>query len=128
MIANIKWFSVRKYGGWGVVPRNGKGWLYLLIMFLPFVFLKQNTTIFFVWLTFILIDLGDVMIRMKKDERERVHEAMADRNACWVMIAIILIDFLYKAIMKQPIDPIFIIILIAGAVAKTVTGLYLRNK
>lgn len=128
MIANPKWFSVRKYGGWGVVPRTWQGWLYIAIMILPFMFVKQNSPIFFAWLIFLLVDIGDVMIRMKKDEREMAHEAIADRNACWVMIAIILVYFLYEIFTKMTVNPIFLVILIAGAVAKTITNWYLNNK
>lgn len=128
MIANPKWFSIRKYGGWGVVPCTWQGWLYITAMILPFIFIKQNSPIFFVWMAFILIDLGDVMVRMKKDERERNHEAMADRNACWIMIALILIDFFYEAIIGQNFDFKLMIILLAGGMAKTVTSWYLRDK
>ena len=128
MIANPKWFSVRKYGGWGVVPHTWQGWLYIVIMILPFMFVKENSPIFFAWLIFFLVDIGDVMIRMKKDEREMTHEAIADRNACWVMIAVILVYFLYEVFTKMTVNPIFLVVLIAGAVAKTVTNWCLRNK
>lgn len=65
MIANPKWFSIRKFGGWGIVPSTWQGWLYIAIMFLPFVFLKPNSNLFFTWLIFILVDIGDVMRRRK---------------------------------------------------------------
>jgi len=128
MIANPKWFSVRKFGGWGVVPRTWQGWLYIAVMVLPFMFVKPNSTLFFAWLIFLLVDIGDVMIRMKKDEREMAHEALSDRNACWVMIAIIVIGFLYEIMTKQEVNPILLAVLIGGAAAKTVTNIYLRNK
>ena len=106
MIGKPEWFSRRKYGGWGLYPVSKEGWMYIaLIMsplfmfnFLPFL----NDGVRFVlnvsWIVFIIIDILDIMFHLKKDEREIKHEAIAERNAAWTMVAILVIGLLYDIV------------------------------
>ncbi|MFA5827739.1 MAG: hypothetical protein WC841_00050 [Candidatus Shapirobacteria bacterium] len=140
MIGNPKWFSIRKYGGWGVTPNCLQGWLYILAVAAP-IFLLQivpvseslKTGITFTWALIFSVDLIDIMIRMKKDERETIHEAKAERNAMWFMIGALTIGIAYQTamgIIKQTneIDPVIMIALGGAMIVKTITHIYLRNK
>jgi len=140
MIGNPKWFSIRKYGGWGVTPNCLQGWLYILVVIMPlamlqFVTLSEpiKTGITIVWSLIIFVDFIDIMIRMKKDEREVIHEAMAERNAMWFMIAALVAGIVYQTasgIIKQTseVDPVIVIALVGAMIVKAITHLYLRNK
>jgi predicted CDP-diglyceride synthetase/phosphatidate cytidylyltransferase len=79
-------------------------------------------------------DTIDIMLKMKKDERETVHEAIAERNAMWVMILVLVIGIAYQTaksvVLKNSaeIDPIIIIALFSALIAKAVTNYYLDRK
>ena len=131
MIGNPKWFNVRKYTGWGLTPNCWQGWLYIAAFVAPIAIISsipidQNIkNIFTIAITaFLIIDVVHIMSQIKKDEREKLHEAIADRNALWFMIFILLIG----AFIKQIIDPIIIIAIIGATVIKSVTNFYLRDK
>lgn len=131
MIGNPKWFNVRKYTGWGLTPNCWQGWAYVFIFILPLTFLNsisvdQNIKNIFIvlWTGLFLIDIIHIMSQIKKDERERLHEAIADRNALWFIIFVLLID----AFIKQTVDPIFFIAIIGAMIIKAATHFYLRDK
>lgn len=131
MIGNPKWFSVRKYTGWGLTPNCWQGWLYIALFVAPIVFLNsipldQNIKNIFTTILAGLLVIGvvHIMSQIKKDEREKLHEAIADRNALWFMIFILLIG----AFIKQVVDPIIIIAIVGATVIKSVTHFYLRDK
>ena len=123
MIAKSSWFSVRKYGGWGLVPNCWQAWLYIIIFILPLIFIK-NQIFIYSWTTVLIIDLVDVFLRLKKDERESLHEAIADRNALWIMILILVLG----SLITQTMDPLIFIALLGGAAVKSFTAWYLRDK
>lgn len=135
MIGNPNWFNIRKYSGWGLTPNCWQGWLYVLLIVLPIIIvseigLSQNfTNIFsFVWIILILLDVLHMMSRVKKDERERLHEALADRNALWFMMLALVAYALYDSFFRQNTDPVILIIVIGAVVVKSLTHFYLRDK
>lgn len=140
MIGNPKWFSPRKYSGWGLTPNCWQGWAYIFAFILPVAIINsiaidQNIRNIFtvVWTGLILIDTAHMMIQIKKDERERLHEAISDRNALWFMLTILAVGMVYQAASNVTskeitIDPIIIIALLGATVVKAVTHFYLRNK
>lgn len=131
MIGNPKWFNVRKYTGWGLTPNCWQGWLYIAIFVAPIAIISsipidQNIkNIFITTITaLIIIDVIHMMSQIKKDERERLHEAIADRNALWFMIFVLLIG----VFIKQIIDPIFLIAILGATLIRAATQFYLQDK
>jgi len=131
MIGNPKWFNIRKYTGWGLTPNCWQGWVYILV-FISLVTIISSLPIALnlkniftgVLVILLLMDTFHMMSQIKKDERERLHEAIADRNALWFIIFVLLIG----AIINQIVDPIFIIAIIGAMVVKSATQFYLRDK
>lgn len=123
MIAKSSWFSIRKFGGWGLTPNTWQGWVYLIIFILPLIFFK-NQVFIYSWTAILVIDLFDVFLHLKKDERETLHEAIAERNALWIIILVLIVGCL----VRQSIDPIILISLAAGTITKAITHFYLRDK
>jgi K+ transporter len=131
MIGNPNWFNIRKYTGWGLTPNCWQGWLYVIIFIIPIAVVDSinldssfKSVFIGAWTVLLLIDVFHMMTQIKKDERERIHEAIADRNALWFMILVLII----YAFIKQSLDPVFLVALIGAAVVKTVTQIYLRDK
>ncbi|MDD2483060.1 MAG: hypothetical protein PHE32_00205 [Candidatus Shapirobacteria bacterium] len=131
MIGNPKWFTLRKYTGWGLTPITWQGWLYTALFVAPIAILEsisvaQNFKTIFttVWIIIFLADIFHIMTQLKKDEREHLHEAISDRNALWFMI-FVLIGWV---IFKQDLNPIFFIALIGATLVKAATNFYLRDK
>lgn len=123
MIAKSSWFSVRKYSGWGLTPNCWQGWLYIVIAVLPVIFIK-NQIFTYSWIALLVVDILDVFLHLRKDERDILHEAIAERNALWIIILILIIG----SLVKQVVDPIVIAALVGGTLAKAVTHWYLREK
>ena len=140
MIGKPQWFARRKYTGWGFTPNTWQGWVYLLIIIIPFVLLQSlpfnevlKLTLGIIWAVIFIADFIDIMIHLKKDERDRLHEALAERNALWVIIAVLIIGIGLQAAATAilgtvRIDPIILFALIAGVIAKAITNLYLSRK
>jgi hypothetical protein len=97
MIGKPEWFERRKYGGWGVRPKTWQGYLYLVIIFIPFIIFQAlpywdaetRTVVTIGWLVFLLLDVTHIMMSLKRDERELKIEALSERNAAWVMVLIL---------------------------------------
>lgn len=138
IIAKPEWFTRRKYGGWGVNIKTWQGGVYLASVMLALVviilicnyFLQDVNSYFIlvgVWMTFLLVDLSDVMWKLKKDERERIHEAIAERNAAWGMMLVLVIglfvELVYSALQQRIYaDPFLITALIVGVIIKGTTN------
>ena len=90
---------------------------------MPLIFIK-NQIFIYSWTVLLLIDLFDVFLHLKKDEREYIHEAVAERNALWIIILILIVGCL----VRQTIDPVIIAALVGGTIAKAITYFYLRDK
>lgn len=131
MIGNSKWFNVRKYSGWGLTPNCWQGWVYIVAFIIPVVIISNLNidpnykNIFNIIIVAVLIiDTLHMMSQIKQDERERLHEAIADRNALWFL----LFGFLVWAFIRQIMDPFFIGILLGATAIKALTQIYLRDK
>jgi len=139
MIGKPEWFARRKYGGWGLFPKKWQGWMYIIIAAAPFfvfqnIGLSQKATIAatIVWGVIIAADFFDIMFKVKQDEREKVHEAIAERNALWAVIAVLAIGVGYQAsvsIVKQSfaVDPVIIAAVVIGLLTKAATNIYLER-
>ena len=140
IIAKPEWFERRKYTGWGVNIKTWQGGIYLAGMFLLLIALQlipdltteTRLIITGIWIVFLLIDMGDVMWKLKKDERERLHEAMAERNAAWGMMFILVIglfvELVYSALQQNVyVDPFIIMTLAAGIIIKSITNYKLER-
>lgn len=142
MIGKPEWFTRRKYLGWGIMPKTWQGWAYLIgiilpmfaIQFIPQVDRRGQGIFLAVWALIIVVDVIDIMVHMRTDERERVHEAIAERNALWAMVAVLAVGISYQAAQSMVregapgFDPVIIIALIVALVAKAGTNIYLDRK
>lgn len=142
MIGKPEWFKRRKYGGWGIAPKTWQGWVYIAAVIVPFIIFnslpfwseKTRIIITLIWLAFLAIDVSHIMVKMKKDERERLHEAIAERNALWIMMGILVIGVgfqIARASVLQDfssVDWFLVAALFAGLIAKSITNVYLDRK
>ena len=140
MIAKSSWFSPRKYGGWGLTPNCWQGWAYIGVITLLLV-LVSNLNLPGFWSTGLMLALGtiftvdfiDIFVHLKKDERDVIHEALAERNAMWFMVATLGVGVAYQASVgvvtkSLSLDPVILIALIGSVIVKAATHWYLRNK
>lgn len=141
MIGKPEWFKQRKYTGWGITPKTKEGYIYIaammgvLLLFLAIPPLDTRTRIVgtIIWLLVIGIDSIDIMIRLKKDERSHMHEAIAERNAAWYMVIVLALGIAYQGItsglqQRLYVDPILVIALFGGLAVKAVSNIYLDKK
>ena len=141
MFARREWFSRRKYGGWGVTPKDWRGIAYFIIMIGSLFIIQailplteiQRVYVSMVWLFILLIDIVPIMITVEKDEMEKRAEAISDRNAAWAMVFILLIGLLYEMVLGIQEETVrinwFILgALIMGALAKTITEIVIGRK
>lgn len=131
MIGNAKWFNVRKYTGWGLTPNCWQGWAYIFAFIIPIATISNlnidpnyKNIFSFIIVGVLIIDTLHMMSQIKKDEREVLHEAIADRNALWFL----LFGLIAWAFVNQIMDPIFIGILLGATTIKAITQIYLRDK
>lgn len=141
IIAKPEWFGRRKYTGWGVSIKTWQGAVYIAGMLLLLVALQlipnlsteNRLVISGVWVAFLIIDMVDVMWKLKKDERERIHEAIAERNAAWAMMFVLVvglfIELTYNALQQKIYaNPFIILALAAGIISKSVTNYKLERE
>jgi hypothetical protein len=140
MIGKTHWFQRRKYGGWGLFPKTWEGWLYIavtvglivIIQFLPII--ETARIILMATVVVILVlDVIDIMRKLPMDEREKIHEAISERNALWAVITALAVGVAYQAAISignanAQVDPVIIIALVAGVAAKAITNFYLDKK
>jgi len=134
MIGKANWFSPRKYGGWGLTPNCRQGWLYILFAALPVILITYlplslvlKNIIIYSWTALFVLDLIDILLHLKKDEREALHEAIADRNALWVILLVLAIALIYQT-YTQSVDYFIIAALGIGTIIKALTHLHLRHR
>lgn len=140
MLGKPEWFTRRKYGGWGIFPKTWQGWVYIVIFLIPLFIFKsfewnqKTDTIFTIaWATIFLFDCLDIMRQLKKDEREKIHEAIAERNALWGILIILIIGVFYDIIksginQQIQLNPFIIASLVIGLLIKAITNIYLDKK
>jgi len=140
MLGKPHWFKRRKYGGWGFWPCCWQGWVYLAAIALPLFIIQAvpswsdefRLAAMFIWGLVILLDTVHIMSKMPKDERERLHEAIAERNALWAMLAVLCAGVAYQVAQgmasgKVAVDPVIFIALFAGVMAKAATNIPLAR-
>ncbi len=141
MIGKSEWFSRRKYGGWGLVPKTWQGWVYIAIFIaitiglqhIPGISGSIQTYLLYGLTAVVCLDVLHIMATLKKDELEVKIEALAERNAAWVMIVVIAIGIVYQTaqstITGQPeIDWFLIATIGGGLIAKALTNFWLEHK
>lgn len=140
MLAKPEWFSPRKYGGWGISPNCWQGWAYIAVVAAPIIVIPYlqlpgmtGSWLMGVWSVIFAADVIDIMVRMKKDEREMMHEAIAERNAMWFMVAILAAGVAWQVasgVVKNTneVDPVILVALIGATLVKALTHWYLREK
>lgn len=140
MIGKPQWFGPRKYTGWGFTPRSWQGWAYIALIFLlirgiqvlPVAGDIKLYAMIAVGIIF-AADFIHIVSRMRRDERERIHEAFAERNALWAIMLLLCVGVAYEAASTAAsgtytIDPWIIAALVVGIVVKAATNLYLDRK
>lgn len=141
IIAKPEWFKKTKYRGWDADIKTWQGAVYVVAVIIVFLVLILNpylnrtdrVILIGIWALFFLIDLVDVLWKLKKDERERIHEAIAERNAAWGMMVILstgfFVELSYSAVQKNIyVDPFLLTALIVGIVVKIITEYKLEKE
>jgi len=141
MIGKPEWFQRRKYLGWGISPKTWQGWVYLILILVPFaVFqalpywdIQTRIAVTAVWLAFLLFDVTHIMITLKRDEREYKIEAISERNASWFMMLVLIMGILYEVITSAlnqtfQVNWFIVIALVGGAIIKTLSNIYLEKR
>lgn len=141
IIAKPEWFKRRKYGGWGLGIKTWQGAVYFAVMIIALVVLitiagestHMKLIITGIWLAFLLVDVFDIMWKLKKDEREVIHEAIAERNAAWGMMIVlcfgVFVELLYSTLNnKVYVNPFVVGALAVGVVIKSITNYKLERE
>ncbi len=142
MIGRPEWFRRRKYGGWGVFPKTWQGWVYLAVIVggllaiqaIPWPGEWTATWVMAAWALLFCVDTIHIMVALPRlDERERVHEAVAERNAMWVMVLALVAGFAYRTAQASAagevyVDPVILIALGAGLATKAISNIYLDRR
>lgn len=141
MLGKAEWFGRRKYSGWGLTPKTWQGWVYIVVVIGPLVLINSMVNLSqevrfgatIAWIAFIVLDGIDMMMHLKKDERETMHEAKAERNAAWFMVVILAIGLVYDltthALQQEfYVNPFIATALFGAIVIKAATNLYLEKK
>ncbi|MFA6006991.1 MAG: hypothetical protein WC764_04690 [Candidatus Paceibacterota bacterium] len=140
MIGKPEWFKRRKYTGWGFTPATWQGWAYITAFVLLFFLITALPvigglrTLLLVILAIIgCVDFIHIIIKMPRDERDRMHEAISERNALWAILAVLTIGIGYQAAVSAAhgtkyVDPVILIALLVGVVVKMVSNIYLDKK
>lgn len=140
MIGKPQWFRRRKYTGWGFTPATWQGWVYVAVLCFPFILISffhssnQAILIFTIgWAGIFCVDFVDIVIHLSKDERDRIHEAIAERNALWIVITVLVVGIGYQSAVSVisgviKVDPVIIIAIVAGIVVKLISNIYLDRK
>ena len=140
MLGKPEWFMIRKISGWGLTPKTWQGWAYIVLMVVPvfallLIFPEVNEITIaglLIWGAIFVLDMLDIMAKLRKDEREQIHEAIAERNAAWFMVAILTAGIAFeigtstvKGVLE--VNPFIVIALIGALVVKAGTNLYMER-
>jgi hypothetical protein len=141
MFAKKEWFNRRKYGGWGVSIKTWQGFVYLGLVFIPFLIFhilpfwsnKTRIIVSAFWVLFLFIDIVPIMIKLKKDELEYKIEAISERNAAWFMALVLIIGLLYELIItglqnQISVNWFIVMALFGGVIVKTISNIILEKR
>lgn len=144
MIGKPEWFTYRIFG-WGLRPRNWKGFLYIIIFLALFgliTILPISETIKMwslgILISVIVLDTLVMMMQLSKvhDERENFQQLIIERNVSFAAVAAIVSVMLYQAyqnralvaVDKIPFDISLLIVLGAMLLVKIVSTVYVSKK
>ena len=141
MIGKTKWFTKRKYSGWGLVPKTWQGWVYvlafivlvLLVNFLP-IALKVKLIITIIIIAIFLVDVVHILLTMPKNAEEIKQEAIADRNALWGLLVVLILGLIYQSIISAinntwlQVDYFLVIAILTAAIIRGITFYYLERE
>jgi hypothetical protein len=139
MFGKASWFQRRKYGGWGITPRTWQGYAYVIVSLAPvflFIFLLPEGIKEYavgLWLLLVIADTVDIWIHLKLDEREKLHEAISERNAAWFMGIVLSIGLVAEIVINSKkgifhVNPFIALALFGAVIVKSVTNLYLERR
>ncbi|MFK7780550.1 MAG: hypothetical protein QM490_05455 [Candidatus Gracilibacteria bacterium] len=139
-IAKAEWFSRRKYTGWGLSVKSWQGIVYILAMVAIIAlsgqpYFTELTNMYSIYLgmlviLFFVLDIFYVMYVIYNDqidERERLHEAISERNALWGIITVLSLGIIYQyyyssAVGIGSVDPVIVIALFVGLTIKALSN------
>lgn len=141
-IIKTKWFRRRKYSGWGLTPVTWQGWVFIAVLIAPLIFLASKielginllSPLFISFAIYFAIFLGvifAIMAKIHTDERERVHEAISDRNALWFLIFVLALGIVAESFSPDlvrtlyPINPFVFGGIIGAWIVKVISAIYL---
>jgi uncharacterized membrane protein len=139
IIAKPEWFERRKY--W-IRIKTWQGAVYtgiFLILLLTSVLIAIGTenlifaVLYGLIFAFYLVDTHGVLWKIKRDEREKMLDAIAERNAAYGMMLILSLGLIFELIYnilqnRVYVDPFLVIALIAGKIIKDVTNYKLEKE
>jgi hypothetical protein len=141
MLGRPKWFQRRKYAGWGIFPKTWQGWAYIgvaiaiavLIQYFPLGNEQTKAIATMLFIAIIILDVVHIMANLPMDERDRIHEAIAERNALYALLAALCVGIGWQAgtgIINNnvQVDPVIIAALVVGLLAKAISNIYLDRK
>lgn len=143
MIGKPEWFTPRKFG-WGVGVRTKEGIIYIIAIAALFGFaanlplpMEQRMFVFGGLLVLVIADIIQVMpaVYAKLDEREQKHQLIAERNASFAAIVLLLAWIAYEIYAVAPANPQVLpsamlppaMVMVAMAVVKGTTLLHLER-
>jgi hypothetical protein len=138
LFARPEWFGRRKYTGWGVSIRTWQGGVYvgamisLVVLLSALVDITHGYSLYVAGIVFLIfiIEMLYVMTHLNLDERERMHEAIAERNALWgimmVLIAGVIFELIHSGLRDGAyVNPFVAGALIVGVIIKSATNFWL---
>ena len=139
MIGKPAWFKRRKYTGWGISPKTWQGWVYIGVTVGAIIFFSQvlpddmKRSALGILLAIIIVDCIDIWFHLKMDEREKQHEAIAERNAAWFMSLILAIGLAFDAFTNAMngifyFNPFIALALFGAVFVKGATNFYLDRR
>ncbi|MFA5106620.1 MAG: hypothetical protein WC506_06705 [Candidatus Micrarchaeia archaeon] len=141
MFGNPKWFTPRKFG-WGLGVNTWQGIAYILV-FVAIVLvinalpmpLDIRLGLSALAIGILLIDVLHIMTQVYSglDEREQMHQALAERNSAFVAVVGLVVYGFYLSLAVKPeaLEPLLLPLIVVGlgmAAAKGFTLIYLERQ
>lgn len=133
IIAKPEWFERRKYWikikTWQGVVYTGIFFILLLTSVL--IAIKTESPIFAIIygliFAFYIVDTHGVLWKIKRDEREKMLDAIAERNVAYGMMLILSLGLIFELVYnilqnRVYVDPFIVIALVAGKVIRDLTN------
>lgn len=80
-----------------------------------------------------MLDTTHIMLTLKRDEHEHKIESLAERNAAWAMMGVLVLGLLYQVFRSAltetiTIDWFLVAALLGGALVKTLSNVLLERR